>query len=95
MFKVGETAYIDFEVNDEDIYTPQVDIGGFDNTTITGGPRLWKAEYTYNDNSTPDNDSVSARINITDKVGNINTYNSDNTVVFDKTIKSLDPVTII
>ena len=44
MFKVGETAYIDFEVNDEDIYNPQVDIGGFDNTTITGGPRLWKAE---------------------------------------------------
>ena len=95
MFKVGETAYIDFEVNDEDIYNPQVDIGGFDNTTITGGPRLWKAEYTYNDNSTPDNDSVSARINIIDKVGNINTYNSDNTVVFDKTIKSLNPVTII
>ena len=95
MFKVGETAYINFVVDNESIYTPTVNIGGFDNTTITGGPSSWKAEYTYNDNTTPDNDSVGVSINIVDLAGNVNSYNGDNTVIFDKTIRSLDPITII
>ena len=95
LFKVGEKAYIDFVVDNESIYTPSVNIGGFDNTTITGGPRLWSAEYTYNDNNTPDNDSVLATIKIVDMVGNINNYTSDNTVEFDKIIQALDPLTII
>ena len=34
-------------------------------------------------------------INIIDLAGNTNSYDSDNTVEFDKTIKALNPVTII
>ena len=83
MFKVGETAYIDFEVNVR-IFTPRRSTLVALTIQRLPWPRLWKAAYTYNDNSTPDNDSVSARINITDKIDNINTYNSDNTVVFEK-----------
>ena len=95
MFKVGETAYIDFVIDNESVYTPTVNIGGFDNTTITGGPISWKAEYTYNDNTTPDNNSIKARIDIVDLAGNTRSYDSDNTIIFDKTIRGLNPVTII
>jgi len=94
MFKVGEKAFITFDVN-EFVYTPDVNIGGFANTTVTGGPTNWYAEYTYNDNNTPNNDNVTASIIIKDKVGNINNLTSDNSVIFDKEIRTLNPVTII